>query len=1013
MSTKQYLVIIFLTSIFPATTLANEEDNPGEQWAIRTEIVCEDSYESEIETIVSRLGGQNSLRIKWHSNGVLKSLYGIRFLVNCSPDGYDHGIRDFFKSNSDVFNIKEGELRLAKIVASEDGNQIYSYIHEVEAVRVHNSIVKIWLDKEGNIVAVFTRYMPILNYNILNMFQGLESDQEEAFRMLEAEGLACDSGRPIIYQSDPTNEQQASLMFMCKSNAEESYRVIVEISQLSILSKTKVKSIEYAKKQINASAFFHDIYNQTCSSTNECSQTPYVHNYDCSFDFSPNQYCIDSCTTDQGCASQFGDDYTCGGASGDFVGYCHAVSYYDNYRWIYADYPFPTGWRDSIYQYHTVYSIANSALSNVIDFHYNGLHRNGWKAAQYPTANVYYVTNICAHGLECHPNCTWGQGCGPSQVNGAYPEEPFISPEDLSSLQYATDVMAHEWGHVSTWWDCSEYDIDDIVHWPDEVEALEIYSDAYCLTEGIATMHEILGIRYFDYYSQLGWRDYPSGLGPPVGGGSAMDAAITPWGPRSYFDRTKCLIDESTIWTNTQCTSGVSHLPPCGPYHACAECTESNGCPYTIGNWYCMRPQEDHANYRQLARFMRVLADGTATFANDGYGEDVGITFNGIGQDYVRRIVNMAQILIEPEIDINDWADLLIAAGSYYGYGQVTEQALGLTGIVLEVNNKEWLSDKAPYQYHFQDWTKDANKTVWIYKENGTNNIIMRYYYSGSARVTTISANTVDAPGVASYNGRLYVIWRDKDTSYIKLIYLRGAQGDVLGPYSLNTIGLRTDGAVDATDFETVSEDRSLVIAFSWDDGAFAARCTYDWCQNSTAHWVQYPSGSGNYGKLLISGAPGLGVVSASGINGNSDLNTEFMYLFSADPYGGGLYIDAYDRNLTHQYNFAMFPYYYPAYRGAEPLGITVMKSAFPNGNNYIYLAWKSYLDDVIYASVLQRFDTINHLNWITYPWKTPLVSTSGVRLKKGEGVNINTVTYTYSDLATDQIKEGFLYGRY
>lgn len=397
------------------------------------------------------------------------------------------------------------------------------------------------------------------------------------------------------------------------------------------------------------------------------------------------------------------------------------------------------------------------------------------------------------------------------------------------------------------------------------------------------------------------------------------------------------------------------------------------------------------------------------TFQVDGNGENVGVSFNGVGWATTTDIVYEATTNLATSTTLADWVDLVISAGSSYDKLWEVRNALGIVGFVSYTGTPSSARTyRAPYRYYFSSWNYSP-KTFYVWKDYDSSNLKVHFFNGTSWYTDTIAANTDHAPSVVEYNSRLHVFWRDRTTGAVKFLFYR-YDGYKYGPYDLYSRGIATLGPFDAAVFN----GRIYLVYADANTNVRISKC-YSASSGCTAsNWHEF--GPGIYYKTLgFVAYPGMAVESGSGLNGTSSPSTSYLYIASASSTAGAnnyrIRIDqvSEDDDLRHT---AWMPDNYPSYRTCLEIGMTMMNSAFPD-KNYLYLAWNDLDSWKIYKAVVQNYDDVDDSStWLTRSDDTFLESHRGVRLQKGYGPTGTSVDFAHTDMA-DYIRYSILYGRY
>ena len=779
----------------------------------------------------------------------------------------------------------------------------------------------------------------------------------------------------------------------------------------------------------------------------------------CSHDFSPHSCVLTCMGSDSLCENIFGEHWKCWdvtqgtpGYDVHFPGYCYFD--YDKDRWdyvvLYDDNQ--GGWIYPDYSIHSAFNEIIELTKDVIEHHAIDLGR-----CSYDGKCGTYTTNITSHccGKDCTcPNgrCWSSYNCG----GGATGSDGRISFSKLSSLPFdpsdlvtVSDIyntLGHEWGH-----NVSKYIVGEYI------------SHTYCMNEMFAQLYgSIMSVRQvrldnptFTWHgcgdARNPWMDETVGLG-----GGCTDEL--PYAHRSSFDLRPCYV-QNTEWGNV-----CSSIYDCPRYWSCKNNPDT-------GLDQCRSPTTNkYHNSGIFRRFMRVFAEGTGTFSQDGNSEYLGIEIPPFpGGDDKERLKNgfdkVVDVLYEanlslhgkPRAKIREFVDALAEAGTNNDLQMRATYALGIVGWIIDKFKMApidpfWESDATPVKIKYSAWQLSTEKDFYIFKirwmvpkTQPGYRVSYRYRDGGDLRIEdVVGSNTAIAPAAVEFNNRLYIFWIDRSDASVKYVYIDpvGAMSDV------NDLGKSPFG-IKASAVDAIVGDNKLILAFLNEDGwVNLAMCnstsvctSNETDQNWMLDWSSSVPQDYSF-NLGYSSHPGIiGVEYGGGIHGTIDPGNDYIYV-ATSANGQGEHriridqVEILSNGLVTVKNTAKMPHHYPGSNPEGRIGIKMVRSAFwfrkecisPSSpcyddrnvpRNYLYLAWHSKDDNKLYKSVVQRYDTYHahgdpaNSTWITWPEDTHLECRNGASIKKGEDPNeVNTIEYIYTDTGY-RISYANLYGRY
>ncbi|HPV04355.1 MAG TPA: hypothetical protein PLC24_07300 [Myxococcota bacterium] len=697
--------------------------------------------------------------------------------------------------------------------------------------------------------------------------------------------------------------------------------------------------------------------------------------------------CALLCSSDSQChALPFSSNWSCRLTPGDFRYYCVEPWGGTVSEYVYVYTP-EDGWIDPGYQYYHLFSESHEVLESLNVWMQNELDICSWNNDCVAPNDLRLRIAIDLNNL------TSAAGRFDWNDNYMYLHDGSQTPllnTDFQGWAKKYRFFGHEFGHGI------------------RAEAGNLYYPNECANEIHAEIHGALfAAGHFSQtwgdYNQSAFFDEVWGLDYPS---SSLD--YLPYAQRFVFDSGKCL-DGMLDWsdyTGVACSTDSD----CGPWEDCrfrracsaslTNCSSDVDCPTgeTCQSWNECNTSANYNNNRGIwTRFIRVWAEGSATFLENGEGESMGQVFSGAGLSSVSRIYSdvIQQGAMDTSTTLQDFAYELIANSGLFA--NATKNALGAIGMFASEYSVSTYgtTDRPISSILFSSWSlSSSDKNFYAWKENGTGTIKVRYHNgSGYQEISWTDADSGSAPTMVIYNERLHIFWADKDDGIVKFKYITGS-GSIWGPYSLG--GLGAGIAVDG-DFEAVKFNEFLYIVYRklGSSYLYVSKClepTYG-CTGSVDDWMPY---TGTYHKSLnVKGRPGVGAAAGSGLNGlpYQEQAMPFLYLVYAsastqdyrrlkvsrmtsdDVVGGTVAV----------HNSA------PSSTTDAKIAVTVRNSAYPSAGKYLYLGWKDYLNpSSAYFSILQRWDGNDgdaiHSNYIfTRPYKLGISTSKGISFKEYE----------------------------
>lgn len=850
----------------------------------------------------------------------------------------------FLKANQDLFGIlsSDEELEFLWSTTLKNGRQKIRFGQVHSGLPVRGAHVTITMNKSGDhitrVVSYLVRGVQIVPaYAHTNLISLVAPGPEKWRAPVEAQvkdKLATWSGFvPMLQVDQQASSIDAVPVFISEVTTEggERYEVMIDPASLLVVHVEKMVR-EDATVRVDSATVLRNYTGTACSSDGQCGSSPWICHQD--EYLASCDKCALGCTSandNSDCRGTYGSDWKCfDNVSDDFYKYCWLDATSD-YEKIYDN-----AYQDADYACHHYFKYAVDAMLDWKSFIYGDLGRNSWDNADGQL--TLYMKKACLY------NCgSPAGGSGRIYMPTWYPFEGGTADDAVSNRFH---IIGHEGGHSVLYSAAGG--------WP---------SNNDCVGENLADFMGSLFARdklpsaYWSSGShrETPWSDQTCGLAP---------CSIAAWDPpgnvpyshRSRYDWMPCL-DETQVWSGTSCAADSD----CPPYYSCQQ--------HTPGNYECTLYPYNYNNRSIWPRFARILAEGPSTFAADGNSEDIGVSFTAVGLPTTIDIVYDAFLDLTTSSTQYDFAAALVSAGSDAGKVTEVRNALGAVGYrgALYGFNGSGQTDETPRAVTFFAWTQSSTKTFYVYKDSASYDIKVVYHNGTSWTSSTISANTANTPAVAIYNSRLHVFWRDRSNDHIKCVYFSSG-GTLYGTYDLGgaTLALLSKGAFDAVDFNGYLY---LVFTRPNSDYIYVAKCSRDTygCTDSAAYWTDF--GSGVYYKSLNwYGMPGLATAAGGGLNGSSNLQTQYMYVASAYPSSGSSYyrrirvLRVSTNDSVSASDYRWLPNTFPSYRSDNDsvLGAELRNSAFADGNKYLYLVWNDYGTNELFTSILQDFNEAN-----------------------------------------------------
>lgn len=617
-----------------------------------------------------------------------------------------------------------------------------------------------------------------------------------------------------------------------------------------------------------------------------------------------------------------------------------------------------TGWCDKSTQGVSYFSNTVETLQRWEEFLRHDLGRNGWDN-QGGTMRVKL-------GPPClEPSC----GPGPSATGGhgeiyyhAWDNLDAVNPTSQATVNQfragRSYLFGHEGGH-----NVNQSIIGD-----------SFLGDTYCMSENMAILlgrlfaHHVLGpVRWSDpQTSNCGTTSawYDQGYGLAHGAYCFIGTSHNvPWALRSRFDTLPCA--EPRVTSAQKCRSSSD----CPPYWACDEDRICASRWSTHSAWY----QNNGAIWLRVAR---VLSEGTDTFEiHEHSGEQTGDRMAGLGDALTYRIIYTAMMhLTNPDAHPLDFSQYLIDAGYLFGHGRDVEIALGTAGFPSETNAIGGIAGIGRIWWPKWKWDPTIVE-IQIYIDQTEGTLLGRYWVKGDPVVTKLADKVSGSFAAVAFKDFIYLFYQDAQNHM--MLRRLAESGEWLDAVDLSDSfkeGARTSLAA------AVQHDQ-IVLAFVDEDGIVLGRCAGD-CERewnfarvgSSAEAGASGSSAGAAGAGSQGGrgdtATTVALAVASGVNGTSPSDYEYLYMVTADRLANNQVVVRQYTSNNALVSERRLPcdLAYPSCQavGSARLDIAIRDAAFESMGRYIYLGWKDPANQSTYLSVIQDWGVDQTKAWFT-----------------------------------------------
>ncbi|HOX59192.1 MAG TPA: hypothetical protein PLC99_20100 [Verrucomicrobiota bacterium] len=669
--------------------------------------------------------------------------------------------------------------------------------------------------------------------------------------------------------------------------------------------------------------------------------------------------CIAMCMLDSACQSAFSANWECVSA-GDWEDFC-ADPWASGGTEVQQIYTTSGGWVDTDYQYYHLFSMAKDILDDLNVFLYDVLGIYSWNNDSGSPAplKIKYLLD--------HDDLVLAAGSFDGDAMLIYSGFPTaIDPTDYQTWAGNYRLYGHEFGHAVYGYSGSSYGSDEC--------GSEIHAQMHGALFAASNYSQTWGT-----YNQSAFLDEVWGLTS-----GSVTTQYLPYALRSTFDNAKCIDSQTNYsdWTGTLCPNQNE----CNPWEYCNWNTTPDPDRYecnTLGNY--------NKNLNIWTRFMRIWAEGSATFYENGtgtlcplgtecsadevciniggtmkcnLGESMGAVWSGAGLANAAGIYS--DVVQSGVVGTSDYLqDLALELVANSGaYETATKYALGAIGMPFGVYSPASgeATDRPPSGVLYGDWTlSSATKYIYSWKVSGSGGIKVKYH-NGTNYVTLnwSDANSKTAPVMVIYKSGLHIFWADATNSSVSfaVITSNGTKYPLLGYYTLQGLNIEPDGEFDAVVYNNYIY---LVYVRDSDTTVYVSRCTdASYCTSSSAKWTSY---SGNYRNALdIDGLPGVAAVSGEDLNGlpTGEDDDEYLYVVYSSPAQGDdnkrIMVSRVDTSEDVLGTISIHESA-PSYKTDKKIDAMMRLSAYPTGNSYIYLLWRDNSAEQLYMTILQRWD--------------------------------------------------------
>jgi hypothetical protein len=877
------------------------------------------------------------LHVNWHYSQAPKLLWSegqplTLSVFGCVDGSLESRVRCFFSTVPDLYGMSDPDAELDLLASTElrDGRVKLRFGQLRGGYPVLGAHIIVTVDPSGEaitrIVSFFVRDLEFCGqFSLLSLPSLVEPDGWRSAAESSIDEFIVEWSSPFLglHVDQLAMSQVALPVFVSVGYTEEhsGYLVLVNIDgTVHSIDKLQRNAATVAVKTWTA---YRDYAGANCSTDANCGRPPWICHQDA---YLANcDKCALACTQNSHCSGTYGADWKCfTSVDDDFYKYCWLDSTSDE-ETIYQN-----GYLDADYTCHHKFKYAVDSWLDWNTFLYSALGRSSWDDAD--GSLTLKLKKGCIS-----PGCPSNSGgYGSVYMNDWY---SFTTGGGDEAVANRYHIIGHEGGHS--------------VH---QSIAGGFPSHNDCVCESMAQLMGGMFARdklssahwYTSGYRVSPWYDQTCGLSACAHGGFGPSSNIG-YSQRSRYDWMPCT-DETQVWSGTACTDATD----CPPYYQCREnpSTEELECTLEPSRYY---------NRSIWLRFARVLAEGPDTFDDDGNNENIGVTFTAVGLPTAIDIIYDAKLDLTTGSDQYDFADSLAAAGWDAGKLGEVQMALGAVGYRgLHSATPGGYTNEAPRAGTFMDWGGSSIRSFYALKDESSYDLKV-VYHNGTSWVTrTISANTEDTAALAIFNNRLHVFWRDRSNDRIKFQYVNPT-GTWYGTYDIGAspLGITSKGAFDAVVFNGYLY---LVFTKSGSHYIQIAKCSTSPYGCTTSTWHEF-SANTYHRSVSWYGMPGLAAAAGAGINGTTNLNTEYMYIVSAYPTGGFykhirvLRMNAADSISNTDYRW--LPGTHPSYKADywSVMGAEIRSSAFSDGNKYLYIVWNDEGSNELYTSIMQDFN--------------------------------------------------------
>ncbi|GMV42014.1 MAG: hypothetical protein AMXMBFR64_37300 [Myxococcales bacterium] len=353
----------------------------------------------------------------------------------------------------------------------------------------------------------------------------------------------------------------------------------------------------------------------------------------------------------------------------------------------------------------------------------------------------------------------------------------------------------------------------------------------------------------------------------------------------------------------------------------------------TIGPVGCALDGTAHTEV--LGRFFRILVEGPADLTNDGFGEDIGVSFSPVSVSSAAKVYHDAVYAM----DVDDWYGELTRGmeSSAIAEGVATQVrlALGASGFFSRDSIVSTTAAETGAASYFDAYTAGTSKLFTAWRDAASGTIRVRRQVGAAGVTEDLGMAAAGPPTVAAHGDKLYVGWVKASGTGASCLHWVYYNAD--GTRSITYSG--SDAGVCHISGEVELVSHTGLYAFFVQTGTSDlkySRCDALPCTGRLTDWKVLASGARvrTLATGVTAGVSGLSVAGSPGyvwLAGRSPANNVIIWKMQFDAAGGEIL-------TTHSF--------WLGESGSSPT-IDVRQGAF--GDNRVYVFWrKSSTTDIV-----------------------------------------------------------------